>query len=127
MNRAEATARAYLRRTLGFPEKDIDEIVSLGRVALARAMDDLQRSLAGDAPIPVADAAHAVKGMLRNLGLEELAGLAKRVEERAVSGYQAEAREAALVLRRELTPFWDQAASPGDVSGRPMDSAALKA
>ncbi|NDY55488.1 Hpt domain-containing protein [Desulfovibrio sulfodismutans] len=126
MNHAEATARAYLRRTLGFPEKEIEEIVSLGRVALAQAVDDLQRALAGDDPVPLADAAHAVKGMLRNLGLEELAGLARQVEEQAVGGSQAGAREAVAALRRELTPFWDQATS-GEASIRTMDRAAIKA
>jgi HPt (histidine-containing phosphotransfer) domain-containing protein len=126
MNHAETAARAYLRRILGFPEKEIDEIVSLGRVALARAVDDLQRALAGDDPIPLADAAHAVKGMLRNLGLEELAGLARQVEEQAVGGSQTGAREAVAALRRELAPFCGPASS-GEASIRTMDSAALKA
>lgn len=127
MTSCEAAARAYLRRTLGFPEQEIDEIIRVGRTALTRALADLERALAGDGPVSLADAAHAVKGVLRNLGLEEAAGLARRVEERAGTDPGQEAHAVVAALRRELGPFLECGALSGDTPGRFMDSAAVKA
>ncbi len=131
MNAREAKARAYLHRTLGFPETEIDEILRVGRTALSRAMDDLERALDGDAPVSLSDAAHAVKGVLRNLGLEEEAGLARQVEERADAGSPSGAREAVCALRRRLAPFLERGTptgeNPGHGPGLGMDSAAVKA
>jgi|GEM_PF-1242077 len=127
MTSCEAAARAYLRRTLGFPEQEIDEIIRVGRAALSRAMADLERALAGDGPVPLADAGHAVKGVLRNLGLEEAAGLARRVEEWAGTDPGQEVHAAVAALRRELAPFLESGIASGDAPGRFMDSAAVKA
>lgn len=120
------TARAYFLTELRFPEEDLDEILALGRAALARGLEEL--AAAGDDAGRVSARAHMVKGILRNMGLDGPAGIARRVETLADAGSLADARTALADLRAALGEFARPApADPGGAGpGMAVDSASIK-
>ena len=123
MNRTEETARAYLRSTLRFPDDEIDEILEIGRLALARTLAELERAVAGRDVRGIGDAGHAMKGMLRNMGLEETAGLTRRLCALAENDVPAGLGEAAAALRRDLEAFLCGADQPGTAPPGPWTAA----
>lgn len=127
MNRREETARAYLRSTLRFPDDEIDEILEIGRLALARTLTELERAVAGRDVRSIGDAGHAMKGMLRNMGLEETAGLTGRLCSLAENDSPAGLVETAAALRRDLEEFLGDADRAMTATGRTMDSRPVKA
>ncbi len=122
------TARAYFLTELRFPEEDLDEILALGRAALARGLEELAAAAAGDDAGRGSARAQMVKGILRNMGLDGPAGIARRVEALADAGSLADARTALDDLRAALGEFARPApADPGGAGpGMAVDSASIK-
>ncbi len=99
------TARDYFLTELRFPEEEIEEILNLGRRALSQGLGGIVSALgAGDAR-RVAEQAHLVKGILRNMGLFDPGRIARHVEELAETGLLAEARTALQELCCVLEEF----------------------
>lgn len=127
MNRLEDATRDYLRTVLRFPEGEVDEIVEFGRLALARAMSRLMDAVAGGDARRMADEAHGIKGMLRNMGLSETAALAGKIGHLAQTGALAGLPGAVDELRRDLSDFLPAPDPAGKGVPGTMDSRPAKA
>ncbi|QLA17790.1 Hpt domain-containing protein [Desulfolutivibrio sulfoxidireducens] len=123
------TARAYLLTELRFPEEELDEILALGRQALSRALGGLVSAVAGKDAGLVSERAHIVKGILRNMGLDGPAAIARRMETLIEAGSLADVRAALDALCAVLGDFARPApADPGeDGFGMIVDNASIKA
>ena len=67
-------------------------VIRLYRQHAPRALDTLQERIAGGTAKPVADAAHALKSLSRNIGAVKVAELCNRLEKMARDGDTREAR-----------------------------------
>ncbi len=118
------TARDYFLTELRFPEEEIEEILVLGRRALSQGLGGVVSALGSGDTRRVAEQAHLVKGILRNMGLFDPGRIARRVEELAEAGSLAEARTALekLCCALEEFSFPDCGGLRGEGCEQTMDS-----
>jgi hypothetical protein len=127
VNRTETAIRNYLRTVLRFPDDEIDEILEIGRTSLARGMADLDRAVAAGDVRRAMEAGHALKGMLRNMGLDDTAELVGRLCALARNGPPGGLPDAADALRRDLEDFLGRPERLAPHRSPPMDSRPVKA
>jgi len=126
VSRIETAIRNYLRTVLRFPDNEIAEILEIGREALARGMEDLDRAVAAQDVVRVMEAGHAMKGMLRNMGLDDTAELVGRLCALAQNDPRSGLPEASAALRRDLEDFLGRPGRFAPHHVRTMDSRPVK-
>ncbi len=77
---------AHLKETVGLGDSDVAELLALGQGVVAQALKDFPALLQAADLLALAEAAHALKGNLLNMGLDDLAELAKAIEAGAKTG-----------------------------------------
>lgn len=73
----------FLREELNLPQEETRDIIALAEENLANAFAKIESTLAARDFEALADAAHSIKGALRNMGLPRLALEARELETQA--------------------------------------------
>ncbi len=92
----------FLRRELGMPEEDMEAFAALAEESLGAVFAALKTALEAQDAAGASDAAHGLKGSLRNMGLVDLAESAREMERLAEQGEFAACREKAVAIEDEL-------------------------
>lgn len=97
--------KEHLCRVYGLGMDDIDELYELGLQTVTDTMSRLDAAFSGCDEQEIADAGHMLKGALFNMGLVELAELARALELAGKDGRMEEARDVYETLRPALEFF----------------------
>jgi len=97
-----ATVREHLHATYGLGPEQIDQLLATSRKSLDEQMQKARQSLREEDGEGLREAAHAAKGNLLNLGLNELSELAARIEKQAEAGEIEQCRDALHDLQARL-------------------------
>lgn len=95
----------HLIEAMGLAEADVVELLALAQTLAAEALASIQAQLAAGDLAALIESAHALKGNLLNMGLEELAALAKEMEAGAKAGDLETVTRAAKGLQDALEQF----------------------
>jgi CheY-like chemotaxis protein len=78
--------RAHLQATYGLAAEQIDQLLSTSAASLRGQLAKAEQALRDNQDETLREAAHAAKGNLLNLGLNDLSRLAARIEKKAEAG-----------------------------------------
>lgn len=95
----------HLIEAMGLAESDVEELLGLAQTLAAEALVSMQTQMAAADTAALAETAHSLKGNLLNMGLDELAALAKDMEAGAKAGDMERIALAADGLRDALEQF----------------------
>lgn len=95
----------HLIEAMGLPEADADELLALAQAMAASALESFAAQLDARDLEGLAETAHSLKGNLLNMGLDELAQLAKAVETGAKGGDLEAAAQGIQGLQAALSGF----------------------
>lgn len=116
----ERRVRTFLVEELLLDPEDLDDVLIIGARALSETVADLGAAIEARDPELCQHHAHGLKGNLRNMGLSDLAELARDIETRAASGDAAGCRDRldrlAELSRPFIQAFADQADPDGDAA-----------
>lgn len=95
----------FVAEELRLAEDETESIVALAEENLASSFDRLDAALAGSDAAAAREAAHSLKGSLRNMGLADLAQRAGDIERGADEGSLQGCRELFEQLRGAVGPL----------------------
>jgi len=83
--KTQQQAQAYLKAELSMGDEQVLGILKALSVPLKTTLHSVEDAYKEKNPIGISEAAHSLKGALLNLGLDELAEVAKTIEQSATS------------------------------------------
>ncbi len=95
----------HLIEAMGLAESDVEELLGLAQTLAAEALDAIQSQMAAADMTGLSETAHSLKGNFLNMGLDELAALAKDMEAGAKTGDMEKVARAADGLKDALEQF----------------------
>lgn len=98
-------SRKYYAEEFDMAAADVEDLISEALVTLERNIAEFERLFEdGDDRSAIKEAAHAIKGNLLNMGLDNQAQLALEIEQNAEADLET-AQESFSVLKKELEGF----------------------
>ncbi len=95
----------FVAEELHLPESENEAIIALADENLASSFARLDAALAASDAAVASEAAHSLKGCLRNMGLADLAQSAEEIERGASEAALQGCREILTQLRRTIGPL----------------------
>ena len=99
--------KQHLAQEFGLPDEDVEELLASARETVEYSLSKLALHVDDRDFQAVAVVSHTLKGNFLNMGLDEVAGLARHLEETAREGRDREMERCYTLLQQELTPFLD--------------------
>ena len=97
--------KAYLAEHFNLQTEQIEMMLPSFISTLDMHMQSLENALEENNPIAIGKVGHTIKGAFLNLGLEECADIAHRIEERGKAGdYDTNYKQLVAELRLKITP-----------------------
>lgn len=97
--------RSYFKREFQLDDKDVQELIDAATSTLTESLADLGYQFSSNADvIRIKEAAHALKGNLMNMGLDQQARQAMVIEQ-SLNGNLADAEKTFRELQAELESF----------------------
>lgn len=98
--------KAYLAEQFNLPAEQIEMLLPSFIATLGTHMQNLESALAENDPASMGQVGHTIKGAFLNLGLEDCASIALRIEERGKAGDNATNYEQLVAdLRHKVDPI----------------------
>jgi len=104
-------AHAYLKHELSMDDGQATNILNTLSVPLKTSFEAVKKAYEAHDLKILAETAHSLKGALLNMGLNELAELAKTIEESSAKGESVEYTERLVYLHDALQYMTDEIAS----------------
>jgi HPt (histidine-containing phosphotransfer) domain-containing protein len=95
----------HLVEAMGLAEADVEELMALAQTLAVEALAAIQTQVAAEDLAALSETAHSLKGNFLNMGLDELAALAKDMEAGAKAGDMERVARAAGGLKDALEQF----------------------
>lgn len=97
--------KTYLEEQFNLPAEQVEMLLPSFIATLGKHMQSLESALAENNPTSIGAVGHTIKGAFLNLGLEDCASIALRIEERGKAGDQAtDYKKLVDELRLKLNP-----------------------
>ena len=101
----EHRVKKHLCRVYALSLDDVGELFEIGRETVLESLERLERAIAERDLAEAREVGHMLKGTLFNMGLDEVAEMAKELEAKGKNGDMADTAAIFAAVRRTLNEF----------------------